>query len=161
MSAAIAGLNCETVHFRLVAVNVGGVSYGSDAVFSNAPCPPAIDGFRNRRTSPNSPLTVPFAVSGGIAGPGGLTLSGTSSNQALVPDANLVFGGALNVRTLMLVPIASQMGTATITVHASDGTAEAVASFVLRVTRPAAGDFDDDGLADVTVIGPQPEVGTS
>lgn len=154
VSAAIAGLHCETVHFRLVAVNVGGVSRGGDAVFSNTPCPPAIGGLLNLRTSPGVPLTVPFTVSGGVGGPGALTLSGSSSNHAVVTDTNLVFGGALNLRTLTITPLVNQTGAATITVHANDGTQEAVVTFVLRVARPVAGDFDGDGLADLTIYRP-------
>ena len=51
-------------------------------------------------------------------------MTATSSNVALVPDANLVLSGTGADRTLVITPAANQAGTATITVTVSDGTAE-------------------------------------
>lgn len=63
-----------------------------------------------------------------------LTVSGSSSNPALVPNANLVFGGSGSSRTLTVTPAAGQSGTATISVTVSDGSATASQSFVLTVS---------------------------
>ncbi len=52
---------------------------------------------------------------------GALTLSGTSSNTTLVPNANITFGGAGAARTVTVTPAANQFGTATITVTVTDG----------------------------------------
>ena len=54
---------------------------------------------------------------------GVLTLSATSSNQALVPVANIKFGGSGADRTVGITPAAKKSGSATITITASDGTA--------------------------------------
>jgi hypothetical protein len=70
---------------------------------------------------------------------GSLTLNGGSSNLALVPNANIVFGGAGAARTLTVTPAAGQTGTATITVTVSDGQANASTSFVLTVTAAPTG----------------------
>ena len=64
-----------------------------------------------------------------------LTLTGTSSNTALVPNASIVFGGAAANRTVTVTPLADQNGTATITVRVADGAGgTATDTFVLRVT---------------------------
>ena len=63
-----------------------------------------------------------------------LTLSGSTSNPALVPVGNIGFGGAGPARTVTVTPAAGQTGTATITVTVNDGTADASTSFLLTVT---------------------------
>ena len=53
---------------------------------------------------------------------GSLTLSATSSNTALVPNANLTFGGTGSSRTLTVKAVAGKSGTAVITVKVTDAT---------------------------------------
>ena len=68
-----------------------------------------------------------------------LTLSGSSSNTTLVPNANIVFGGSGASRTVTVTPASSQSGTASITVTVSDGSLTASDTFVLTVVNaPAA-----------------------
>jgi autotransporter-associated beta strand protein len=62
------------------------------------------------------------------------TLSGTSSNPALVPNANIVFGGSGANRTVTVSPVAHQSGTTTITLTTSNGTLVATDTFTLTVT---------------------------
>ncbi|MGH8521241.1 MAG: hypothetical protein ACREU9_07480 [Gammaproteobacteria bacterium] len=52
---------------------------------------------------------------------GSLTLSGSSSNTNLVPNANIVFGGSGANRTLTITAAPKKSGTASITVSVSDG----------------------------------------
>jgi hypothetical protein len=49
-----------------------------------------------------------------------LTVTGHSSNQGLVPDVSILFGGSGPNRTLTLMPAANQSGTATITITVAD-----------------------------------------
>lgn len=93
----------------------------------------------------------------------GLTLSAVSSNQALVPDGAIAFGGSGANRTVTITPLADQSGQATITVTVSDGAASSATSFVLTVAAPptvtrtyvlaegATGDFFD---ADLLIANP-------
>ena len=67
---------------------------------------------------------------------GNLTVSGTSSNTALVPDANIVFGGSGANRTVTVTPVADGTGTATITVVVSDGATPTPTAFLLTVNVP-------------------------
>ena len=62
-----------------------------------------------------------------------LSLSGSSSNLSLVPNANIVFGGSGANRTVTVTPAAGQSGSSTITVNVGDGQFSASDSFVLTV----------------------------
>lgn len=65
---------------------------------------------------------------------GSLTLSGSSSNTALVPNGNIVFGGSGANRTVTVTPAADQSGTATITLTVTDGNSGAAGdTFLLTV----------------------------
>jgi len=79
-----------------------------------------------------------------------LTMSGTSSNPSLVPNANIVFGGSGANRTVTLTPLASQTGNATITITVNDGSLSASDTFTLTVnavnTPPTISDSDDQTI---------------
>jgi endonuclease/exonuclease/phosphatase family metal-dependent hydrolase len=62
-----------------------------------------------------------------------LTVTASSSNPALVPNANIVVGGTGTSRTVTVTPVANQTGTATITVTGGDGTSTASDTFVVTV----------------------------
>jgi len=62
-----------------------------------------------------------------------LTLSKASSNSALVPTGNIVFGGSGANRTIKVTPLANKYGSATITVSVSDGELTKSNTFVLTV----------------------------
>ena len=88
-----------------------------------------------------------------------LTLSGTSSNTTLVPNANIVFGGSGASRTVTLTPALNQLGTATITLTVTDGNAGTVSdTFVLTVTAvndvPTISDVTDKTTPQNTPSGP-------
>src|SRR5438034_11350525 len=59
-----------------------------------------------------------------------LTVSGSSSDPALVPKSNIVFAGSGSNRTVAAIPAGTQSGTATITVTVSDGIATTSTSFL-------------------------------
>jgi len=89
-----------------------------------------------------------------LAGTGSLTVSATSSNQSLLPDANI--SGASNCTgvgdcTLTLTPVAGQSGTATVTVTVKDGYGRsATASFNFTVAAASGG---NTGSASGSVSG--------
>jgi hypothetical protein len=62
-----------------------------------------------------------------------LTVTGSSSNTSLVPDANIVLGGSGANRTVTVTPAATQSGTATLTLTVSDGQLSALETFVVTV----------------------------
>lgn len=92
----------------------------------------------NAGTSTNA---LPIIIGDGETAAGGLSLTGSSSNLALVPNANIVFGGSGANRTVTVTPAAGQSGSATITVTVSDGALMTPETFDLTVIPPPASDY--------------------
>jgi YVTN family beta-propeller protein/autotransporter-associated beta strand protein len=97
--------------------------------------------------TPIAPQTVPantalpavtFAVADAETEAGLLNVTASSSNQALVPNANLTLGGSGAARTIAAMPAAAARGEATITITVSDGVASASTDFTLTVTEASA-----------------------
>jgi predicted outer membrane repeat protein len=114
---------------------------------------PTISDITNQATFEDTaagPLTVTI---GDVELPAdALTVTATSNNQTLIPNANLVLGGSGANRTLTLTPAANRFGTATITVTVSDGTATASETFVLTVSAvndlPTISDLTDRSIPE-------------
>lgn len=85
-----------------------------------------------------STATNVFTVGDAETAFGALTVTATSSNPTLVPQApaNLALGGSLSQRTIRITPAPDQTGTALITLRVSDGTATASSTFTVTVTPP-------------------------
>jgi hypothetical protein len=109
----------------------------------------------NEDTATNA---IPFTVGDGESAAGNLTVSGSSSNTTLVPNANIVFGGSGANRTVTLTPAANQNGTATITVTVSDGQLSTPTSFLLTVNAvndaPTITTLADQSTTSGTAVGP-------
>jgi formylglycine-generating enzyme required for sulfatase activity len=82
---------------------------------------------------------IAFTVGDGPSVTTPLALSGSSSNTALVPNANIVFGGSGANRTVTVTPVSNQTGSATITVTVSNGSLSVSDTFVLTVSIVPAG----------------------
>jgi YVTN family beta-propeller protein len=100
---------------------------------------PEIGAIAPQTIDANSPLKpVMFTVTDVDSYP--LTVTASSSNQTLVPDANLTIAhcdfcsAPQPVWTIAATPAADQFGTTTITVTASDGDEQVTTTFVLTVT---------------------------
>jgi RHS repeat-associated protein len=101
---------------------------------NSVPDPPTINDIADRTVNEDvSTGAVAFTLDDVDTAVTSLTLTGASSNTALVPVANIVFGGSGANRTVTVTPAANQFGTATITVTVSDGTLTASDPFVLTV----------------------------
>src|SRR5260221_11706944 len=95
---------------------------------------PTISSVAAQVTNEDTPSsTIGFTVGDAETPAANLTVSGSSSIQTLVPNANIVFGGTGANRTVTLTPAANQFGTATITVTVSDGQLSTSTSFHLTV----------------------------
>ena len=64
-------------------------------------------------------------------------MSATSSDQAVLPNGNILLGGSGASRTLNATPVAA--GSVTVTVTVSDGSLQARETFVLTVIHVAPG----------------------
>lgn len=105
----------------LIAAIVGSASTNSSALSPAALTAPTITDIANQTIAPNT-ATAPLAFTiGDDLGTAGLVLSGSSSDQTLVPNGNIVFGGSGASRTVTVTPAANRTGSTTITVTVTDG----------------------------------------
>jgi len=118
---------------------------------------PTISAIGNQATSSGTAVgPISFTVADVDTPLANLTLSGASSNPALVPNANIVFGGTAGNRTVTVTPAAGQTGSSTITVTVSDGTQTANSSFLLSVgTGGGGGGTATIGFTQVNAATPQ------
>ncbi len=82
---------------------------------------------------------ISFTVNDAESSANSLTLSSSSSNNTLVPNSEIVFGGSGTNRTITITPTSGQFGTATITVSVSDGSVQVSDIFVLTVNEVSTG----------------------
>ncbi len=113
----------------------GGSSYAFfELVVNFVNYPPTISTIGNRAMNEDDSLTLSFTVNDVETPADLLNLSATSSNQGLVPNANLILGGSGANRTLTLNPITNQAGAATIKLFVTDSdSATTTNSFLLSV----------------------------
>jgi VCBS repeat-containing protein len=95
---------------------------------------PTIADIADTSTNEDTPSgAIGFTIGDAETAPVSLTVTASSNNQALIPDANIVLGGSGANRSVTITPAANQVGTATITAQVSDGTDSASDTFVLTV----------------------------
>ena len=96
--------------------------------------PPTISDVTNLTILANtSTEAIPVTVGDVETPAASLILTGTSSNTALVPNTNIVFGGSSSNRTVTVTPASNQVGTTTITLTVNDGTDTSTDTFLLNV----------------------------
>ncbi|MDB5337539.1 MAG: hemagglutinin/hemolysin-related protein, partial [Planctomycetaceae bacterium] len=104
------------------------------AVF-NVNEPPSISSIADQSISEDgSTGSLPFLIDDPESFAGSLTLSATSSNVGLIPNANIVLTGTGADRSLVATPALNQNGTATISIIVSDGTFSSTQTFQVTVT---------------------------
>ena len=82
---------------------------------------PTLNDINDKTGTEDSGIIFSF-VCNDVETPGSLTRTATSSNQTLIPNNAIIFGGSGVNSTLALAPESNQSGSATITVSVSDGT---------------------------------------
>jgi hypothetical protein len=97
--------------------------------------PPSISAIPDQTTTIGVAIAnIPFTVSDLESPPASLNLRGSSTNTALVPDANITFGGSGSNRTVTITPVPAGSGRTRITVFVDDGVNTNSASFNVTVT---------------------------
>src|SRR5438034_143488 len=120
---------------------------------------PTISDIANQATNEDTATgAIAFTVGDVETAAATLTVSGSSSNTTLVPNANITFGGSGANRTVTVTPAANQFGTATITVTVTDadgGTSND--TFVLTVNsvndNPTISDIANQATNEDTATG--------
>lgn len=118
----------------------GGTANGSVAVtVQPVNDPPTISGLINTTVALNTAAVETFSINDVETPAASLTVSGSSSQTTLVPNANIVFSGSGAGRTVTVTPATGQSGSAVITVLVNDGNGgTGIQSFTMTVT-PAGG----------------------
>ncbi len=117
---------------------------------------PTITDVLDQNTNEDIPLNgVAFTI-GDVDTPiGNLTVTATSSNTTLVPNANLVLGGSGVNRTVSISPAANLNGQTVITLSVSDGVGSTTDTFTLTVNSvndaPVSANATDVTNEDITL----------
>jgi hypothetical protein len=169
------GLAKGNYRWSVQAVDPGlaGSLWAEEGAFSITNAAPLIEPIPDQHTRAGGPLTVNFTVSDAETPSGALTVVGASSNQSLLPNSGLLFGGTGATRTLTMQLSASFAGETAVTVTVTDahgrlaqrtfrvvsdgfaGFAESDLGFDPSsiVSGAALGDMDDDGDLDLLLTG--------
>jgi predicted extracellular nuclease len=112
------------------------IQENSATPFLNLPdaSPGFVSGVLDDPTDPSATLGIDFTIADADSPVGDLTVTATSGNQSVVPDANLTLTGSDASRNLTITPAA--VGEAAITVTVSDG--DNSASYVINYAASAA-----------------------
>ncbi|MBL0319110.1 MAG: DUF4347 domain-containing protein [Alphaproteobacteria bacterium] len=95
---------------------------------------PTLSTIANQTTNEDTALNnVAFTISDVETASTSLVLTATSSDQTLIPNGNITFGGSGANRTINFVPAANASGVATITLNVSDGTTTTTQTFTVTV----------------------------
>lgn len=104
-----------------------------------------------------TPSPIAFTVSDLETPLNNLTVTATSSNTALIPNANIVFAGATGSRTITTTPVSGETGSATITITLDDNAGGVVTrSFVVTLDELALnkyGQYVSDPLEVIDMYG--------
>ncbi len=117
-----------------VTVSDGSLSTSDTFVLTVNSAPTISDITDQGTNADGSTAAIDFKVSDSQTAADSLSVSCSSSNTTLVPNANIIFGGNGANRTVTVTPTSGQTGTATITVTVSDGSLSTSDTFVLTVT---------------------------
>lgn len=91
-------------------------------------------------TTMNTAKSVNFTVADDRTAAGSLVVNATSNNPTLLPNANIAVANVAGAITLTLTPAAGQVGSALVTVVATDGdAANTTKTFTLTVTSGSLG----------------------
>jgi hypothetical protein len=118
---------------------------------------PIISSIPNQIIQKNtSTADIPFTIYDNESDPGDLTITGVSSNPAIVPQNGITFGGSGTNRTVKITPVIDAAGVLTISIIVSDGINYATNSFRLIVSQPGdlelyePFDYPDGALQEVS-----------
>ena len=83
----------------------------------------------------------------------GIVITGTSSNQALVPNGNVVVTGASGSRTVTITGLPGKSGRAVITLSASDGSDSVTRTITVWIGTSGANSYTGGGGVDMMLGG--------
>ena len=118
----------------------GSIANGWTLTLTTVPnTPPTITSIAAQTTTVSTPTpAIPFTVGSVSTSASSLTVSGSSSNPTLLPNAGITFGGSGASRTVTLSPAVGVTGITTVTLVVTDPNGlSSNTSFTLTVNPPA------------------------
>lgn len=160
-SAAININGTASVTLKAVACDLAGnLSEPLTAQYDYNATPPSITAISDLTigTSATDSGSIAFTVNDAESPLASLTLSGSSNNTALIPNANIVISGTNGSRTVVVTPVTNGSGSANITITVDDGDFSTSESFNITVERNFVwnGTGDADSLGKWLVNGTSP-----
>jgi hypothetical protein len=123
---------------------------------------PTIGAVSAQSTAENATSSaIAVTVGSTVAPVTGLTLSATADNTTVVPNTNIIIGGAGANRTVTIIPASGQVGVANITLTVSDGILGATTSFAFTVSAPGGTATSTAGTSTSTAGTSTSTAGTS
>ncbi len=134
VTGLVAGVNILAVEVHQSDTNSSDLGFDLEVAPLIGNTPPEISAIADRQVAPGVGTgAIGFSINDAQTPANSLQLTKTSSNPTLVPEANIVFAGSGENRTVTVTPAAGQAGTATITITVSDGALSTNETFVLSV----------------------------
>jgi hypothetical protein len=151
-----------TNFFSVTAYNAEGLESALSPEVSYAPSlgntPPLISNVADRSIASGDILAIELQVTDAETSPELLVLNGASSNQILLPDAGILFGGSGSNRTVTVIPALGLSGVVTLTLMATDGELTTTQTFQLTINpennAPTISDIPDQSIRQNSSIGP-------
>jgi PKD repeat protein len=125
----------------LVVTDGSGLSSTNSFLLTVTPAndPPVISAIANQTiVRNNSTALIPFVIGDIESSAGNLMVTGVSSNQTLIPNSGIAISGSGSNRFVTLQPATNQIGSATVALIVSDGSATSQSRFTLNVVAPPA-----------------------
>jgi uncharacterized repeat protein (TIGR01451 family) len=120
---------------------------------------PTINDVGNRSLLEDSAgTTIGLAIGDVETAATALVMSGTSSNLALLPNANITFAGSGGSRTVMVVPAPNQFGTTLVTLTVTDADGGSASDTFLLTVNPVN---DPPTLAAISPLNINEDFGTT
>jgi subtilisin-like proprotein convertase family protein len=119
--------------------------------------PPTLSAVGDVATLTGTPTPpIPFVVGDVETPASSLTVAGASSNQSLVPNGSIAFGGSGSNRTVVVTPAPGLNGSAVITLTVTDGNSASTSTNFNIVVSTGVGSatFSNPGLVSIPSSGP-------
>lgn len=122
---------------------------------NNAPTIPSID---NQSMTEGTTKDISFQVDDVDTGAYSVTVTGTSSDQAIIPDSNIVITGIGKDRVVSVTPVLGKFGTVTITLLATDGNMPFTQSFTVTIEEKGSPEISEIEDQSINISDPSDEI---